>query len=219
MRVLLVEDEFGLGDAVSAYLSKTGRSVDWVRNFADGKVAADGSSHDLLIVDLRLPDGNGLELITKLRDTGDVRPLIIISAQDQIRDRIAGLNAGADDYLIKPFNLRELGARLEALQRRAFGRPSPRFQVGGARIDITNERVWVDDVETGLSKVEWILLKRLCSPAGKAVTKEELRDALGLARPGEIRSNAIEVHISRLRSKLGAGVILNKRGIGYRLAV
>lgn len=219
MRILLVEDEFGIGDAVSGYLGRTGRQVEWVRNFEIADAAAAGRAHDMLIVDLRLPDGNGLDLVRKLRDEGDVRPLIIISAQDQIRDRIAGLNAGADDYLVKPFNLGELEARVQALQRRILGRPSPRIAVGNVTIDTANRRVWVNEAEIDLSRAEWIVLARLCASGGAAVTREQLHDSIFAAATDDAHGNAVEVYINRLRRKLGTGTILNKRGVGYRLAV
>lgn len=218
MRVLLIEDEFGVGDVVSAYLARTGRKVEWVRNFADGAKAIGENAHDLLLVDLRLPDGHGLDLVGSLREAGDNRPIIIISAQDQIRDRIKGLNAGADDYIVKPFNLGEVEARINAVERRFYGNPSPKITVGDASIDISAERVSVKAQEVDLSKSEWLLLQRLCRPAGKAVTKVDLMEVLFESDVKE-SSNAIEVHISRLRRKLGPGVILNKRNVGYRLAV
>jgi two-component system OmpR family response regulator len=219
MRILLVEDEFGLGDVVTAYLGRTGRKVDWVRSFAEGATAISGHSHELIILDLRLPDGNGLDLVTKLRDSGDVRPLIIVSAHDKIGDRIAGLNAGADDYLVKPFALGELEARLQALQRRSYGRPNPRFEIGNVSIDPLNERVWLGNVEVDLTKGEWLLLKRLCQAAGETVARSDLYEAMLSSAPDEHSGNAVEVYVSRLRKKLGGGVIVNKRGFGYRLAL
>jgi two-component system OmpR family response regulator len=219
MRILLVEDEFGLGDIVTAYLGRTGRKVDWVRSFADGETAISGRSHELIILDLRLPDGNGLDLVTKLRDSGDVRPLIIVSAYDKIGDRIAGLNAGADDYLVKPFALGELEARLQALQRRCNGRPNPRFEVCNVSIDPLNERVWLGNVEVDLTKGEWLLLKRLCQAAGETVSRSDLYEAMLSSAPDEHSGNAVEVYVSRLRKKLGGGFIVNKRGFGYRLAL
>lgn len=218
MRLLLIEDEFGLGDALTAYLNMTGRAVQWVRSFAEGEAASRNSAHDLLIVDLRLPDGNGLDLITKLRKSGDIRPLIVISAQDQIRDRIAGLNAGADDYVTKPFNLHELDARIEALKRRSFGRPGPVVSAGDVRIDVVQGRVWVRDNEVRLSHAEWKVLAKLCSPAGRSFQKVELQRALSQGRSAEISGNAVEVYVNRLRGKLGLNIITSKRGVGYRIA-
>lgn len=218
MHVLLVEDEFGVGDVVSSYLARTGRRVDWVRTFAEGATALANGTHDLLLVDIRLPDGSGLDLVTQVRDAGDTRPIIIISAQDQIRDRINGLNCGADDYIVKPFNLGEVEARVDAVQRRTFGRPSPRINLANARIDVATERIWVSEIEITLSKSEWLLLKRLCTPPDQAVSKAELEATL-FASGRAYESNAVEVYVSRLRRKLGSGAILNKRGVGYRLAV
>lgn len=219
MRVLLVEDEFGLGDAVTAYLRSNGRGVKWVRSLAEGEVASGDRKHDLLVVDLRLPDGNGLNLITKLRQSGDIRPIIVISAQDQIRDRIAGLNAGADDYVTKPFNLHELDARIAAAMRRSFGRPGPIVSVGEVRIDVVQGRAFMGDKEILLSHVEWKVLRTLCSPAGRSFQKAELQSALSEGRSEEISENAVEVYVNRLRGKLGAHVIASKRGLGYRIAI
>ena len=221
-RILLIEDEYGVGDVVTAYLSRTGRKVEWVRSFADGAAALKERTHDLLLIDIRLPDGSGLDLVERLRDAGDKRPIIIISAQDQIRDRISGLNAGADDYIVKPFNLGEMEARIDALQRRLAGDPSPKITAGLARIDIARQRAWLNDQEVDLSKTDWLLLRRLCMPAGQTVPKRALQDLLFAESSKDASSegsNAVEVYISRLRRKLGADVILNKRGVGYRLAV
>lgn len=218
MRVLLIEDEFGVGDVVSAYLARTGRKVEWVRSFADGQTALNARSHDMLLVDLRLPDGNGLDIVGRLRDSGDQRPIIIITAQDQIRDRIKGLNAGADDYIVKPFNLGEMEARMDAVQRRASGNASARIVVGEVRIDTARQIVTLGGVNVAMSKSEWALLKRLCSPPGQSVSKADLQCSL-IQFDEKDGGNAVEVYISRLRRKLGHGVIENQRGIGYRLAV
>lgn len=216
MQVLLVEDEFGVGDVVSAYLARSGRSVDWVRTLAEGKHALLNGQHDLLLLDIRLPDGSGLDLLTKLRDAGDMRPVIIISAQDQIRDRIDGLNRGADDYIVKPFNLGEVEARVDAVRRRMQGHPNPKISFANIRIDVPNARVWVLDQEIALSLSEWVLLKCLCGPPGQTVSRSELERAL-VASGKACQSNAVEVYIGRLRRKLGSGIIQNKRGVGYRL--
>lgn len=218
MHLLLIEDEYGIGDAVSSYLSRRGGSVEWVRSYAAAAKAITSATHNLLLVDIRLPDGSGLDLITRIRAAGDVRPIIIISAQDQVRDRIQGLNAGADDYIIKPFNLGELEARVLAANRRSVGRPNPIIHAGRSRIDIANARAWHKDRELYLSKTEWLVLKRLCLTHAGAVTRAELHHAM-FGPNGENSSNAVEVYISRLRRKLGAETIINVRNVGYRLVV
>jgi two-component system OmpR family response regulator len=215
MRILLIEDEPVLGEAVATHLKRS-HAVDWVQRLDDADAALRAVDYGLVLLDLHLPDGRGLDLLRKLRNAGDKRPVIILTAQDQIRDRIEGLNAGADDYLVKPYDLDELTARIQAVQRRSAAQASPTIQVGGVTIDQAARKAWADGREVSLTAREWALLECLVHRAGATLSKAQLEEAL-YEFGSEIESNAVEVYISRLRKKLGADAIRTVRGIGYRL--
>jgi len=216
MRILLVEDEPGLGEAVATYLKRSRHAVDWVQRLDDAKAALRGVDYGLILLDLHLPDGRGLDLLKALRRSGDKRPVIILTARDQIRDRIEGLNAGADDYLVKPFDLGELAARILAVQRRSTAQASPTLRAGKLIIDRAARKVSADGQEVELTAREWALLECLAQRAGATLSKAQLEEAL-YAFGAEIESNAVEVYVSRLRKKLGANTIRTVRGLGYRL--
>jgi two-component system OmpR family response regulator len=216
MRILLVEDEPVLGEAVATHLKRSAHGVDWVQRLDDADAALRAVDYGLILLDLHLPDGRSLDLLRPLRESGDLRPVIILTARDQIRDRIEGLNAGADDYLVKPFDLDELVARILAVQRRSAARASPTFRAGNLTIDQAARKVWSDDQEIALTAREWTLLECLAQRAGATLSKSQLEEAL-YAFGSEIESNAVEVHISRLRKKLGANAIRTIRGLGYQL--
>jgi two-component system OmpR family response regulator len=216
MRLLLVEDEPMLGDAVRERISRDGHAVDWVLRLDDAKAALAGVGYDLVLLDLHLPDGRGLDLLRAMRQRGDRRPVLILTARDQIRDRIEGLNAGADDYLVKPFDLDELTARIGAIARRAAGDPNPSLILGLYEIDRVHRRVRRAGREVPLTAREWALVDRLATRPGAVVPKPQLEDAL-YEFGEEVESNAVEVHVSRLRKKLGAEFIETVRGLGYRL--
>jgi two-component system OmpR family response regulator len=217
MRILLIEDEPVLGEAVVTHLKRCSYAVDWVQRLDDAEAAVRAVDYGLILLDLHLPDGRGLDLLRKLRKAEDKRPVIILTARDQIRDRIEGLNAGADDYLVKPFDLDELVARMLAVQRRSVVKASPTFQAGNLTIDQVARKAWCEGgQEVPLTAREWALLECLAQRAGSTLSKAQLEEAL-YAFGSEIESNAVEVYISRLRKKLGANAIRTVRGLGYRL--
>ena len=216
MRVLLIEDDAVLGEAVRDYVAGLGHAVDWMQTLADARAAAATVDYDLLLLDLRLPDGSGLSLLTELRRSGLATPIIILTAHDQISDRIEGLNSGADDYLVKPFNLGELGARMLAVARRYAGAALPVLEAGPLTIQLADRRVLRDGAAVDLSSREWAVLARLAARPEAVVSKGQIEEAL-YAFGSEIESNTVEVYVSRLRKKLGKDCVETLRGIGYRL--
>lgn len=216
MRVLLIEDEPGLGAAVREHVAADGHAVDWLTTIGDADEALAAVAYELVLLDLQLPDGRGIDFLRALRRRGDAVPVIIITARDQISDRIEGLNAGADDYLVKPFDLAELTARLNAVARRAAANPNPLVQAGNASIDRAARRVEVAGEPVELTAREWAVLDQLLRNPRAIVGKGQIEDAL-YAFGAEVESNAVEVYVSRLRKKLGRELISTVRGVGYRL--
>ncbi len=216
MRVLLIEDEPVLGQAVQEQVAADGHAVDWVTRLDEADAALRAVDYGLVLLDLHLPDGRGLDLLKTMRRGGDQRPVIILTARDQISDRIDGLNAGADDYLVKPFDLDELSARVMAVSRRYAGNPNPVITAGDLKIDKTARRVWRGEEAIDLTKREWAILDLLTQRATAVISKEQMEEAL-YDFGSEIESNTVEVHISRLRKKLGRDAIHTVRGVGYRL--
>lgn len=217
MRVLLVEDEKILGQAIRDHVAAAGHAVDWMLRLEDADLSLRSVDYALVLLDLALPDGSGLDLLRALRRRGDRRPVIVLTARDQIRDRIDGLNAGADDYLVKPFDLDELNARIAAVARRASDSLNPHLAIGEIEIDREGRRIQRDGRNIDLTGREWAILDELLRRPGAAVNRARLEESL-YAFGAEIESNAVEVYVSRLRKKLGAEVIQTQRGIGYRLA-
>ena len=217
MRVLLIEDEPYLGQAVQEQVAADGHAVDWVKRLDEGETALRAVDYGLVLLDLHLPDGRGLDLLKTMRRGGDPRPVIILTARDQISDRIDGLNAGADDYLVKPFDLNELSARVMAVSRRYAGNPNPLIAFADVKIDKAARRAWRGDKTVDLTKREWAIMDLLTQRATAVISKEQIEEAL-YAFGSEIESNTVEVHISRLRKKLGRDAIQTLRGVGYRLA-
>ncbi|HML41905.1 MAG: response regulator transcription factor [Hyphomicrobium zavarzinii] len=215
MRILLIEDEPLLGEAVATHLKKT-HAVDWMQTLDDGAQAIETVSYDLMLLDLNLPDGHGLNFLRSIRKSGRPLPVIVITARDQIRDRIDGLNAGADDYVVKPFDLDELSARIFAVQRRASALPNPRQRIGAIEVDQAARKVWRDGEELQLTAREWALLDSFMHRLGTIVSKSKLEEVL-YGFGSEIESNAVEVYVSRLRKKLGSNSIRTLRGLGYRM--
>lgn len=216
MRVLLIEDEPNLGQAVREHVAADGHAVDWVQRLDEAEDALAAVDYELVLLDLHLPDGRGLDLLRALRRRGDATPVIILTARDQISDRIEGLNSGADDYLVKPFDLDELAARVSAVARRYAGNPNPLFRAGTVEIDRANRQVRVAGRDVDLTSREWAVLDQLLRRPRAVVSKERLEDAL-YEFGAEVASNAVEVYVSRLRKKLGAELIRTLRGVGYRL--
>ena len=216
MRILLVEDDSILGAAVRDQIAADGHSVDWAMRLDAAGDALAGAAFDLILLDLMLPDGRGIGFLKTLRNRGDVTPVIILTALDQVSDRIAGLNAGADDYLVKPFDLNELSARIGSVARRYTGNPNPILTHGSLEVDLAARSVRRDGKPVALTAREWALFEAFIARPGQLLSKPQLEEKL-YAFDSEIESNTIEVHVSRLRKKLGAGVIDTERGLGYRL--
>ena len=217
MRTLLVEDDAVLGAAVRDQLSSDGHSVDWVTRLDAARDAMAGAAHDLILLDLMLPDGRGIVFLKSLRGAGNVTPVIILTALDQVSDRIEGLKAGADDYLVKPFDLDELSARIGSVARRYSGNPNPIIRIGPLEIDIARRSIRREGTAVQLTAREWALLDAFLTRPGQLLSKSQLEEKL-YDFDSEIESNTIEVHVSRLRKKLGPNLIETERGLGYRLA-
>jgi two-component system OmpR family response regulator len=216
MRVLLVEDALGLGEAVREQIADDGHAVDWVQRLDLARNSVRTTPYDLILLDLMLPDGRGLDFLRQQRSAGDVTPVIILTAQDQISDRIAGLNAGADDYLVKPFDLFELSARVAAVARRYSGNPNPQIRLGDLQVDMSARTVSRAGATVDLTAREWALFEAFVQRPSALLSKSQLEERL-YAFGAEIESNTIEVYISRLRKKLGRDLIETVRGMGYRL--
>lgn len=216
MRILLIEDDTVLGAAVRDQIAGDGHSVDWVRRLDDAQDALVAASFDLLLLDLMLPDGRGIPFLRRLRAHGDVTPVIILTALDQVSDRIEGLNAGADDYLVKPFDLTEMSARIGSVARRYSGNPNPIVTHGQLDIDLAARSIYRNGRTVALTAREWALFEAFLARPGQLLSKAHLEEKL-YTFATEVGSNTIEVHVSRLRKKLGAEVIETERGLGYRL--
>ena len=218
MRILLIEDDTVLGAAVRDQIAADGHSVDWMTRLDQAGDAMAGAAYDLVLLDLMLPDGRGLPFLKALRGRGDVTPAIILTALDQVSDRIDGLNAGADDYLVKPFDLAELSARIGSVARRYTGNPNPIITHGTLEIDRAAKSVHRAGKPIALTAREWALFDAFLARPGQLLSKSQLEEKL-YAFDSEVESNTIEVHVSRLRKKLGNDVIDTERGLGYRLGV
>lgn len=216
MRILLVEDDCLLGEAVRDGLRQEGYVVDWVRNGGAALAALSTSSFSALVLDLGLPDSDGLGLLRRLRQSGQATPVVIVTARDRVSDRIGGLDAGADDYLIKPFDIDELGARLRAITRRADGCAESLLIAGEVVLDLRQRTVTRHGVPAALTAREYALVELLMRKAGCLVTRAEIEEEL-YGFDDHIASNAIEVHIHNLRRKLGPQFITNLKGRGYRV--
>jgi len=215
VRLLLVEDDAMIGEAIRAGLKREGFAVDWVHDAAAAAGVLDSEPFELLLLDLGLPGSDGLTLLKTLRDRGAALPVLIITARDAVSDRVAGLDAGGDDYLIKPFDLDELAARIRALLRRKAGRSSSGITHLGVTLDPATHRVTQDGAEVSLSPREFALLQLLLERPGAILSRSQLEERL-YGWGEEIESNAVEVHVHGLRRKLGADFILTVRGVGYR---
>jgi len=216
MRVLVVEDDPLLGDATQAGLRQAAFTVDWVTDGAAAATRLATESFSAVVLDLGLPRLSGLDLLRQMRRRGSRVPVLILTARDATTDKITGLDAGADDYMIKPFDLGELAARLRALVRRAAGLAGPTLRVGSLDLDPVAHRVCFRGQEVELSAREFALLQRLMLEAGRVQTRGQLEEHL-YAWGEEVESNTIEVYVHRLRRKLAPEVIRTVRGVGYLL--
>jgi len=216
MRILVVEDDPVLLDGLKAGLSLAGATVDTVTSCADGLAALTTFSFDAIVLDLMLPDGSGLDLLSDIRSAGNTTPVLLLTALDEVIDRIRGLDAGADDYLGKPFDLDELAARVRAIVRRKAGRATPHLSYNGIVLDPAALNASVAGKAINLSRREFAVLSALMERPGTIRSKNDLEERL-YGWQEEIESNAVEVHIHNLRNKIGRDIIETVRGIGYRM--
>jgi len=214
MRLLLVEDDRMIGDSLRGALRLEGFAVDWVRDAPAALGTLGSERFDLVLLDLGLPGGDGLDVLRALRARHDATPVIVLTARDGPGDRVAGLDAGADDYLVKPFDLDELNARIRAVLRRHSGRAQPALRVGAVTLDPATRQVTSDGVPVMLSAREFAVLEALMLRPGALRSRAQLEDRL-YGWGEEIESNAVSVYIHQLRRKLGADFIRNVRGVGY----
>ncbi|MNF56745.1 Transcriptional regulatory protein QseB [compost metagenome] len=214
MRLLLVEDDNALGAGVRSGLRQEGYTIDWLTDGASALHALLNEEFDLAILDLGLPRMDGVQVLQQLRASGSTLPVLVLTARDATEDRILGLDAGADDYLVKPFDLNELKARLRALLRRSAGRPQVLIEHAGVVLDPANQQVSYQGNPVALTPKEYQLLHELLSQPGKVLTRERLLQTL-YGWDEEAESNTLEVHIHHLRKKLFSELIRTVRGIGY----
>lgn len=218
MRVLIVEDDPMIGRAVASGLDGAGYAVDWVRDGAAAELALANGTYDLALLDLGLPRKDGLDVLKGVRRAKLDVPVVIITARDALSDRVAGLDSGADDYLVKPFDLDELLARVRAVIRRRAGRGSPEIAYGALTLDPVQRKVLFRGTPVELSAREFAVLEALLRQPGAVVSRERLEDAV-YGWGEEVGSNSVEVHLHHLRRKLDPALIRNVRGVGYRVAL
>jgi DNA-binding response OmpR family regulator len=214
MRILLVEDDPMIGEGVRAALRQEGYAVDWVR---DGRVADTvlTTEHvDLLLLDLGLPGADGFEVLRRLRGRKSRIPVVVITARDEVQDRVRGLDAGADDYMVKPFSLEELGARIRSAMRRSAGLAEPEIEAHGVRVNPATREVRRDGKLIALSAREYALVEALMQRPGQILSRSQIEDRL-YGWGDEVDSNTVEVYVHSVRRKLGADFIRNVRGVGY----
>jgi two-component system OmpR family response regulator len=214
MKVLLVEDEPDLASALRRALSDEQFAVDVAHDGDDALYYASEIAYDAIVLDLMLPGRDGWQVLQELRSMGRTTCVLVLTARDAIEDRVQGLNLGADDYLVKPFAIEELVARLRALGRRATARPSPALMVGDVRIDMAARRVYRGDREVEVTGREYNILELLARSRGAILSRTEIAERL-YGEDEDVLSNTIDVHVASLRRKLGTELIQTRRGIGY----
>lgn len=214
MRLLLVEDDPMIGEALLAALRAEHYAVDWVRDGTMADTALQSEQYDLVLLDLGLPGRGGLDVLRAMRARRDRTPVLVATARDAVADRIAGLDAGADDYVVKPYDIDELQARIRALIRRSLGRAEPVFEHQGVRLDPATREASLDGVPVALSAREWAVLEPLIARPGAVLSRAQLEEKL-FSWKDDVSSNAVEVYIHGVRKKLGAGLIQTVRGLGY----
>jgi two-component system response regulator QseB len=217
MRLLLAEDDRMIGESVQRGLKQDGFAVDWVSDGRAAELALAENVHDLVVLDLGLPRKEGLDVLRSMRKRGDTRPVLIVTARDAVADRVAGLDAGADDYVVKPFELTELAARIRALLRRSAGRAEPVVAYGDIELFPVTREVRVRGEPVALSPREFAVLEALLARPGAILSRAQLEEKL-YGWNEEVESNAVEVHIHALRRKLGTETIRNVRGVGWMIA-
>lgn len=216
MRILLVEDDRLIGDGLQAGLGKLGFSVDWFTGGTQGMQALSAAPYDAVVLDLSLPEIDGLTILRQWRQQGQDEPVLILTARDALEQRVSGLQQGADDYLCKPFALSEVAARLQALIRRRHGQLQPTLQHGGLVLDPAAHTATLHDAPLPLKARELALLELFLLNAGRILTRAQLEEKL-YGWEDDVSSNAVEVHIHHLRKKLGSGFIRTVHGVGYAL--
>jgi len=214
MRILLVEDDRMIGESIRTALRQDGGAVDWVRDGRSAESTLTSEQFDLVLLDLGLPQRDGIEILRAMRSRHDQTPVIVLTARDALADRVTGLDAGADDYLVKPFELEELAARIRAVTRRKSGRAEPAIQVGQVRLDPSMRQVTVGGEPVMLSAREYAVLEALMMRPGAILSRAQLEDRL-YGWGDAIESNAVSVYVHQLRRKLGNDFIRNVRGVGY----
>lgn len=215
MRILLLEDHASLAEAIATHLKAKGFTVDIATTIREAQSSLRAVPFDAALFDLSLPDGDGIDLLNRIRQQGNTLPVIIMTARDQITERIKGLEAGADDYVVKPFDLNELLARLQAVMRRYARNPAPVLRMGKFEIDRVGQRVLKNGVDLQLSAKEWALFEKLASIPNAIVSKEQLLESMyGFSE--DVFTNTLEVYVTRLRKKLGRDAIETIRWQGYR---
>ncbi|HXD03912.1 MAG TPA: response regulator transcription factor [Novosphingobium sp.] len=215
MRLLLVEDDEILGEGIRDYLRIEGHLVDWFTRLIDAQTVI-SEPYDAVLVDWQLPDGSGVDWVRHLRGKGMTLPILVMTARDLLSDRVKGLDSGADDYLVKPFETEELAARIRAVRRRVSGHGIPLVRIGSVEIDANARTVSRGGKPVDLTAREWALLDALMTRSGRVVSKPDL-DALLTGFKGEAASNSLEVHVFNLRRKLGRDIVQTVRGVGYRI--
>lgn len=214
MRTLLIEDDGMIGESVMDALRADNHAADWLRDGDAALTALRLAHYDIVLLDLGLPRRDGLSVLRAMRSRGDATPVLVLTARDGVQDRVAGLDAGADDYVLKPFDLHELSARMRALARRSAGRAAPVHEHRGVRLDPASHEVTHDGQRVALSTREWAVLEALIARPGVVLSRSQLEQHM-YGFDAEISSNTVEVHIHNLRRKLGAAAIRNVRGIGW----
>ncbi|HJV72600.1 MAG TPA: response regulator transcription factor [Noviherbaspirillum sp.] len=214
MKVLLVEDDAMIGENIQIALDGEGIAVDWVRDGLAAETALAAYSYDALLLDLGIPGKDGADVLYSLRTRGNNIPVLVVTARDTLAQRVQGLNIGADDYLVKPFDVEELTARLNALVRRSRGSADPVFRKGEIVINPATRQVLVAGRQVVLSSREWMILDTLVARPGAILSRAQLEERL-YGWSSEVESNAVEVYIHGLRKKLGQQFIVNVRGLGY----
>jgi len=217
MRLLLIEDDPMVGRAVEEGLRRAGFAVDWVADGIGGDAALADHDYDLAVLDLGLPGRDGLTVLQRLRQRGQSLPVLVVTARDALPDRLAGFEAGADDYLLKPFDLEELVVRVRALLRRAAGNPQTVLAAGDLTLDAARKQVMLAGQPVELSAREFAVLEALMQRPGAVLSRKELEDSI-YGWGEEVASNAVEVHLHHLRRKIGSQRIRNVRGVGYRIS-